>query len=353
MIHNPIKMTRVTYKVLGLILSISLTLPSQAWALRALSGLESVSTTETLLDALTTGLETVPEEDEKRWSEPLLLPADRRPEAPVWFLASEGAQILRSLFSVGTQGGILHFAVPSGLAIVKKIPMEWEFKIEENRIVSRPSRLEHFNYRAPDEGEGLYLFQPDGSVELYEFNPGRKHEGEPLLEKVKNSYRQGVLTDFMPAAGLEEHQVDAQTLAEGAEVSWAGIAVLGPSTFQVEGMRKAVEELRQQVVFQQRILLLPEQLPEDEDRQLNDLLDQYFNEHVTFLVYSAPGDVVASRFTEIAESGHYPVIPKSSQRDLEVLVLEILQNIGVVPTVATEENIREFLNQSAGLESAA
>ncbi len=144
------------------------------------------------------------EEGKKRWSEPLLLPPNRRPKEPVWFPASEGAQVLRSLFSVGTQGGILHFASPSGLAIVRNIPEEWEFRIEKEGIVSRPSVLEHFNYRAPDEGQSIYLFRPDGSVELYEFNPGRKHTGESLLEKVKKVYRQGVPADFTPAAGVED-----------------------------------------------------------------------------------------------------------------------------------------------------
>ena len=138
------------------------------------------------------------------WSEPLILPPDRRPKEPFWFPASEGALLLRGLFSVGTQGGILHYAAPSGVAIVRKIPEEWEFRIEKDRILSRPSAFEAFNYRAPEEGQDIYLFHPDGSIELYEFSDRKGRTSESLLEKVKKAYKQGVSAYFLLPAGVEE-----------------------------------------------------------------------------------------------------------------------------------------------------
>ncbi|PIQ82967.1 MAG: hypothetical protein COV76_00890 [Candidatus Omnitrophica bacterium CG11_big_fil_rev_8_21_14_0_20_64_10] len=142
----------------------------------------------------------------------------------------------------------------------------------------------------------------------------------------------------------------AAAVAEAAEDDRSGVVVLGPSAFNVPGMRDAVAALQAQPKFQNRFLLLPREWGGDPMERISTLLDPYRGRAVGFQLYTQQADSVADEFFSIANQQNFPVYRRGDLSDLNALLRSILENLGVVEA---PEAIETFLQQFAGLEIAA
>ena len=101
-----------------------------------------------------------------------------------------------------------------------------------------------------------------------------------------------------------------------------------------------------------RLTLLPAE--ENQVQKAIQDLNRLVGDHPTMPIslYAEAGDRAAARFADIARTLKWDFL-QGNVDALNRLLLSILKNLGVPESVATEANVRGFLNAAAGLEQAA